>query len=584
MSAQWYCRQGGKASGPFTSEQLRQLARSGKIRPETEVCRGDSGGWAPAAKVQGLFEEAAGAAASRGGGIKRPAMRPQIRNLPTAAPSPSSSVRPKPRSAASGPAATAVAPAPVPAASPAAQVRAIEPQGEAVAAPIHAEPAAGEDSSILSRTRRRRTRGPLIAVIVVLVLAAGGGVAAIIATGGSGDDQNEQAAEGPAGKGQDDASDPKPAPEAKPKPVDPRVAFMRARAGAAWREAGGRITVKKGDAAIRVEDAYLANDSGQRVTQPDASQATKLIVEVLVQNRAKDQPLQFTSWAAPEANSPRAAIAVDDQFQLLKPAAAAPVAEPKKSLAPGEEFRETLVFTAPRPDFAHVRLALPYAAVDMKDHSLWSISRELVLSENASPLAIAGSPKAGGVANKEPADSKALQEAADLLIGKWRVAVEFSEEALKSKLGVSANDLEERIRRERAHYAGAAIVFEFQTEGRFRAIFSHATLAIPKEYSGTWRATGVKGVEPLTIQLQFTSPKSDKASGQVTLAGENKIALDAPVLRRWPIKLPATLERISPPKPKKSGSGEGNPADDPDLRRAEEFKKVLEDIKNSRTK
>lgn len=55
MAHQWFVRLGGKEHGPFSSSQLKQLARKGKISRDTEVRRGESGSWVPALRVKGLF-------------------------------------------------------------------------------------------------------------------------------------------------------------------------------------------------------------------------------------------------------------------------------------------------------------------------------------------------------------------------------------------------------------------------------------------------------------------------------------------------------------------------------------------------
>jgi len=51
----WYVSKSGRTHGPFSSQQLTQLAAEQKIGPLTEVRMGEDGKWAPAAAVQGLF-------------------------------------------------------------------------------------------------------------------------------------------------------------------------------------------------------------------------------------------------------------------------------------------------------------------------------------------------------------------------------------------------------------------------------------------------------------------------------------------------------------------------------------------------
>lgn len=52
----WFVRKASKTYGPFSSEQLRKLAKDKKIDQETPVRLGDEGKWVVALKVKGLFE------------------------------------------------------------------------------------------------------------------------------------------------------------------------------------------------------------------------------------------------------------------------------------------------------------------------------------------------------------------------------------------------------------------------------------------------------------------------------------------------------------------------------------------------
>ncbi|MBN8625977.1 MAG: DUF4339 domain-containing protein [Planctomycetes bacterium] len=55
MSANWFIRQQGKDFGPFTDEQLRQLAGQGKIAPADQVFNSARQQWMQAVQVAGLF-------------------------------------------------------------------------------------------------------------------------------------------------------------------------------------------------------------------------------------------------------------------------------------------------------------------------------------------------------------------------------------------------------------------------------------------------------------------------------------------------------------------------------------------------
>lgn len=54
----WYVRKASKTYGPFSSEQLRKLAKDKKIQQETPVRLGEEGKWVVAQKVKGLFDAA----------------------------------------------------------------------------------------------------------------------------------------------------------------------------------------------------------------------------------------------------------------------------------------------------------------------------------------------------------------------------------------------------------------------------------------------------------------------------------------------------------------------------------------------
>jgi hypothetical protein len=58
MAAQWYCRLMGTELGPFTSQQLLEMARSHQITPDDSVKKGPNGMWVPADRVKGLFDDA----------------------------------------------------------------------------------------------------------------------------------------------------------------------------------------------------------------------------------------------------------------------------------------------------------------------------------------------------------------------------------------------------------------------------------------------------------------------------------------------------------------------------------------------
>lgn len=54
-SPEWFVGRGGQVRGPFISDQLREFAKRGKIRPDDRVRQGSNGPWRDAASIPGLF-------------------------------------------------------------------------------------------------------------------------------------------------------------------------------------------------------------------------------------------------------------------------------------------------------------------------------------------------------------------------------------------------------------------------------------------------------------------------------------------------------------------------------------------------
>lgn len=70
-NTEWFVTKGDKTYGPFTSAQLKELASTGKIKPDTLIRMGSDGKWTPAERVKGLFDSP-----SRPVALSPPAVRP----------------------------------------------------------------------------------------------------------------------------------------------------------------------------------------------------------------------------------------------------------------------------------------------------------------------------------------------------------------------------------------------------------------------------------------------------------------------------------------------------------------------------
>ncbi|MSR32252.1 MAG: DUF4339 domain-containing protein [Gemmataceae bacterium] len=60
MPNQWYIARDEKAPlGPYSDDQLHQLARQGKLTSEIQIGQAKDGPWFPASRIKGLFPESA---------------------------------------------------------------------------------------------------------------------------------------------------------------------------------------------------------------------------------------------------------------------------------------------------------------------------------------------------------------------------------------------------------------------------------------------------------------------------------------------------------------------------------------------
>ena len=55
MRDEWHCKIGDRTRGPLTAAELRELASSGELQPDSMVRRGHMARWVQAARVRGLI-------------------------------------------------------------------------------------------------------------------------------------------------------------------------------------------------------------------------------------------------------------------------------------------------------------------------------------------------------------------------------------------------------------------------------------------------------------------------------------------------------------------------------------------------
>lgn len=87
---EWYCQMSGRLLGPLRVEELRDLARLGRVEPNSPIARGASGPWYPATDLAGTLGLSWGAPAPMGTPmpIAQPMPAPMAAPIPVAAPMP----------------------------------------------------------------------------------------------------------------------------------------------------------------------------------------------------------------------------------------------------------------------------------------------------------------------------------------------------------------------------------------------------------------------------------------------------------------------------------------------------------------
>lgn len=78
MASQWHVGRGGQSTGPYSTEQLREMAATGRISPGDLVWKEGMAEWADCATVQGLFPATRTADRSSGGPDWNPYQSPTI--------------------------------------------------------------------------------------------------------------------------------------------------------------------------------------------------------------------------------------------------------------------------------------------------------------------------------------------------------------------------------------------------------------------------------------------------------------------------------------------------------------------------
>ncbi len=446
MKADWLCKLGGQPCGPFTVDQLRQLAAAGTVTATTEIRREKDPRWFLAGKVPGLLTPS--------GAMPTPAGSSTGARIDAAAPA-----KPRPRPATAVVAATAAKPPagvpvgqPVVSASAAARSssQAVQNSGDMNLVFSTEAPSSAKTTKVDSTPGSKKRPGSNRTLLVVATL---GGACALVALIGaaviffSSQSSNQAIAAADEKPGEADAAaaaDVEPlAPEAESNPValtaesaegegESFIAPAKERPTASepggsakealatiqtWSSLANRAQLGlKGIARFEVTSVWLASDAtGKRVlpksiaSKPPADGSTAAVAavpaklepavkprfvfaEVKISNTG-DDPVKYLGWNAPAESG---ALLVDESGASL---AFVPLAETPKvtrlaatTIPPGGSVTDTLVFRAPKTAVQKLRVALPkralstlakgYFGVEVPQETLFQSSSAMLANRN----------------------------------------------------------------------------------------------------------------------------------------------------------------------------------------------------------
>jgi hypothetical protein len=340
--------------GPLSSEQLRTLAREGRLAREDRVRASDGTHWVTAKSVSGLFS-----------GEPAPSGPPQA--IPVQADGTPQTAPPvaTPVGAAAAPPAMPVA-TPVDTAMPVAKpLTGPPPPAPFAPAPPSAPP--GRDGAGTVSHLRKRSNNQLY--LVGGVIAAVGLLAAIailaLGLASDPDDETDQDAIAQA------ETDPEPAiptdPESDPIEEDgaSELAGVDERSVAAslpsvrkWYNATRQKAVLKKGEELNLRVQVL--EVGIEGTAADR----QLCLKMRIENTSSTSLLEYRAWSTTTSDDGELLpVAADDQDAPLAPIPTVPRSQVSSwRIKPGDQVDTELAFQSPRDEFQFVRVALPYAA------------------------------------------------------------------------------------------------------------------------------------------------------------------------------------------------------------------------------
>ena len=380
MLMEWYWRNEGETHGPFTEEELIQLAQDGQIEQRCEVRLGADGRWYTAGKVKGLFTPKPDSAADAN----------HARSEDTLSGSDDSSItslrlkRAKPLA----PKVRAVSASDSAIIQPAQDSSIIQAAPPAPAPPSEQPPVApangfavqtgdGNSAATVPVSQRPRRKSSSLGLILVLGFI-GVGMAAVLAfaffwNGGSTDVASAEEEPASAAQPDDESAEPD-TPTAEATSATDKQLLTQV---TTFHDAT-RSRIKLNPAKVQVSEAWISPAADGNDEQ--------LFVKIQITNVSDEATWSYSSFNGTGTVGVEAQARLfdnEDQLCQLVPVAkrAQQWCPPTVPLAPGQSVEDVLVFAKPSGDMDRLRLVLPRAAVALSGAPMgYQLPRKMLAS------------------------------------------------------------------------------------------------------------------------------------------------------------------------------------------------------------
>lgn len=372
MKAEWLANVDGQEYGPYTWQQMLQMAAEGRVPSDLPVRRVNDKRWFKASQVPGLLTPATvpaavssqAAPAARKGDSQLKRAKPLVAAASAAAPP----APPAPPAAPPAPARAAVAAPPAVAAQTAAvPVIVTEPR------PKTAAPTGAADQPHVPQrgTSRLLLAGIAIGVTAVVLLVAatvvwivwqrgdGSNQQAPVAAAGSDGNSNQQGETGTSSEptqAADRAKGAKPGDGPTKNELAAQAKLVQSISN--WQTLAGFKSASISSASLEVKRVWRTDAAGD--DQQTSSAKKYVCVEVAISNKSSS-PLKYRGW---NTYGPNGAVLADESKHVLPlvPVAKTPDFERVASTSvPGNgRITDVLVFEAPSSDDEVLHLVLPY--------------------------------------------------------------------------------------------------------------------------------------------------------------------------------------------------------------------------------